>query len=660
MSEDSLKRLYKANKTNRLKNISAAILAVLFATYIGMTIAFQYITYNKLNKTKDYQTQKEIEKKAATLNYFLIERQNDISELASDSRIQTYFLNQALGMSMQYGLKSSLLSIEHEFKRILLEKKYDNKPIYSNIIFANKQRDCLVKAANDNIFSDKCPVNEIYKNNGWIILKDNYFILSAEVFFNKEYAGDVFAWINSDFISDSFIKRHDETKTDSILFSKNGKIILSTIKNSNQVNSLILQNLHFFKKELSDKNFTGKQTEIKKYGTIKFFGTEIKNTDYYLLEIIKESHIKEQSPFFIISAMAILLIGVALVLIFWWRQNSRNFELNLKIHKFMTRKEIINEKNRELRKEIIKRRTAEKELNNYNKNLEILIKKRTSSLEKTLKRLKLAQSQLVQSEKLASIGQLSAGVAHEINNPLGFIKTNISVFRQYSNDLIQLISTYEKLENKSDKYENIIAEVKDLKEKMDFNFIMEDLKTIFDETAEGVERILAIVSDLKFFAHRETKEKTLTDVHQCINSTLNVIHNEIKYKAQVIKNFSEIPKIKCYPQRINQILTNLIINASQAIEKQGIIYISTYRENDYVVIKIKDTGSGIPAEIKDKIFDPFFSTKPVGKGTGLGLHVVYNNVKKHKGIIKVKSSANKGTSFTIYLPIDSDSHPKPA
>lgn len=254
---------------------------------------------------------------------------------------------------------------------------------------------------------------------------------------------------------------------------------------------------------------------------------------------------------------------------------------------------------------------------------------------------------------MASIGQLSAGIAHEINNPLGFIKTNFSTLQQYANGVIELLRLYEKLETaKQEEILEYVKKIHSLKKEIDFEFIKNDIESIFEETREGIERILSIIADLKFFAHKESNDKIPVDIHQCINSTLNVIHNEIKYKTKVIKDFGNIPKIRCYPQRVNQILTNLIINAAQAIKKSGTITIKTFIQNNFCVIQISDTGEGIPLNIRDKIFDPFFSTKPVGQGTGLGLHVVYDLVKKHGGTIKLESEVGKGTSFFVYLPIE--------
>jgi two-component system NtrC family sensor kinase len=268
-----------------------------------------------------------------------------------------------------------------------------------------------------------------------------------------------------------------------------------------------------------------------------------------------------------------------------------------------------------------------------------------------IQKLEAAQAQLLQSEKMAAVGQLAAGIAHEINNPMAFVTSNINSFETGLDDLMALIDEYD---------ENIIkpgsaaiqASAQQLKEKYDFDFLMQDLKDLIAETKEGADRVKKIVQDLKDFSHVSESEWQLADLHKGLDSTLNVIWNEIKYKAEVVKHYGDIPAIECIASQLNQVFMNLIINASHAIENKGIITITTRMANDNTVtISVKDDGHGIDKQNLARLFEPFFTTKPVGKGTGLGLSLSYNIIKKHQGKIEVKSEPGTGTEFTIVLPV---------
>lgn len=261
------------------------------------------------------------------------------------------------------------------------------------------------------------------------------------------------------------------------------------------------------------------------------------------------------------------------------------------------------------------------------------------------------QNQLLQSEKMASIGQLAAGVAHEINNPVGYVNSNITSLEGYLNDLISLISGLSESENITQEA------IKEFKEEIDYDFIKEDVKQLLDESKEGINRVKKIVQDLKDFSHVDEEEWQWTNLHKGIDSTLNVVNNEIKYKATVIKEYGDLPDVECIASQLNQVFMNLFVNASHAIEEQGTITISTGKVDDeHVWIKISDTGKGIKKENINKLFEPFFTTKPVGQGTGLGLSLSYGIIQKHSGHIDVESEVDKGTQFKITLPIKQKEH----
>jgi two-component system NtrC family sensor kinase len=266
-------------------------------------------------------------------------------------------------------------------------------------------------------------------------------------------------------------------------------------------------------------------------------------------------------------------------------------------------------------------------------------------------KLEEAHNQLLQSEKLASIGQLAAGVAHEINNPIGFVNSNLGTLKQYAADLLQLIDTYESGRHLLAADADLLGRVSAAREKADLEFLRGDIVDLINESIDGTARVRRIVQDLRDFSRVDEAEWQWADLHAGLESTLNVVWSEIKYKADVVREFGSIPAVECRPSQLNQVFMNMLVNAAQAIPEHGTITLRSGRVDDSVWISVSDTGVGIPPELLTRIFDPFFTTKPVGKGTGLGLSVSYGIVKRHGGRIDVASQPGEGATFTVWLPI---------
>ena len=299
---------------------------------------------------------------------------------------------------------------------------------------------------------------------------------------------------------------------------------------------------------------------------------------------------------------------------------------------------------------------SREKIEEYSKNLEAMVKKRTVQLEKANEEIKNTQAQLLQTEKLSSLGQLAAGVAHEINNPIGFIQSNLKTLEEYVKDIMTILyKSEEVISALKKKDQKALTEgfkaLEKIKKDVGLDFIKGDIEKLITESEEGTFRVYKIVRDLRDFSRADDAERKIFNLHRAIDSTLNIVWNELKYKAEVVKEYGNIPEVECFPTQLNQVFMNLFVNASQSINVKGKIKIKTFSEEEKVFVEVSDTGCGIAPEIINKLFDPFFTTKEPGKGTGLGLAISYNIIKKHNGNISVNSSVGKGTTFLIELPV---------
>lgn len=262
-----------------------------------------------------------------------------------------------------------------------------------------------------------------------------------------------------------------------------------------------------------------------------------------------------------------------------------------------------------------------------------------------------AQAQLLQSEKMASIGQLAAGVAHEINNPVAFVSSNMNMLGDYSTSLFDLIERHRTIL----AGEQISAQGREkmaaAEAEVELDYIKQDLFELVKESRDGLNRVRDIVQALKDFSHVDSADWQFADLHSGIDNTLKIVANEIRHKAEIIREYGVLPQVQCLPSQLNQVFMNLLVNAAHAVTQTGVIKIASMADADWIRISISDNGAGIAPEHLVHIFEPFFTTKPIGLGTGLGLSVSYNIVKKHGGQITVVSEPGKGSTFTVCLPI---------
>lgn len=328
--------------------------------------------------------------------------------------------------------------------------------------------------------------------------------------------------------------------------------------------------------------------------------------------------------------------------------SALNEELTAMNEEHLAMNEELNTANQELWNEVAERRRAEEQLRYKNEELA-----------SAYSEVKTIQMQAYQQDKMASIGQLAAGVAHEINNPMAFIISNLDSLRDYLGRMTKYIALQEEAvgglvdeQGRKNREEAVrhVCRVRDARQTLKIDYVVHDVEGLIGETMEGANRVKEIVQDLKGFARVDIESKP-ANINDGLESAINIVWNEVKYKAALEKDFGHLPLTKCNIGQLNQVFMNILMNAAQSIEKWGEIRVKTWAEGGGIYISIVDTGCGIPPQNLNRIYEPFFTTKEVGKGTGLGLSVSYDIVKKHGGRISVDSEPGKGTTFTIRIPI---------
>jgi len=286
-----------------------------------------------------------------------------------------------------------------------------------------------------------------------------------------------------------------------------------------------------------------------------------------------------------------------------------------------------------------------------------------STLNATMQRMNTmledAQNQVIQSDKLASIGQIAAGVAHEINNPVGYVLSNLGSLESYLGGLLDFADACADVGDGGDAPSpRALARLREVRARTDIVFLREDLRALIAESRDGLLRVKRIVQDLKDFSRGGAAEDwEAVDVRVALDRTLNIVHTELKHKVTIVRRYAAVPDVQALPSRLNQVFLNLVVNAAQAIGQGGTITLSTEDRDDEVAVCVEDTGCGIPPENMKRLFEPFFTTKPVGQGTGLGLSVTYAIVRKHGGRIEVDSEVGKGTRFTVVIPVRQAARP---
>ncbi len=345
--------------------------------------------------------------------------------------------------------------------------------------------------------------------------------------------------------------------------------------------------------------------------------------------------------------------GLCLGLFFFTYGALGRMDRRLAITRQRLNDEVANVKrvNAQFEEEIGHRCKAESELQRLNETLEERVAQRTAALNEMNRELQEKHATILHQDKMACIGQLATGIAHDINNPVGFVSHNLVIFGRYLQRLNQFVNLQATLIN-SRADEDLIAAWEKSWQDFGVRELFQEMPVMLDECRNGAMRISQTVQNLRNFSHKEIPQRKLTDLHECIDSSLVLIRHQLGDRIEIVRSYGEIPRLFCYAGQIDQISLNLLINATQAIAAQGEIHLRTWFEDRHIYFSIRDTGSGIPADQLDHIFEPFFTTKDLGVGTGLGLSIVYDIVTRHHGSIEVVSKVGVGTTFTLRLPFD--------
>jgi signal transduction histidine kinase len=300
---------------------------------------------------------------------------------------------------------------------------------------------------------------------------------------------------------------------------------------------------------------------------------------------------------------------------------------------------------------------ANASLSRANLTLEDTVEERTRDLTKAMKDLRESETQLVQSEKMASLGQMVAGVAHEINTPLGYARSNASIVRTSLGDIRDLCSAQTRAlkllttQASDEEVAEALAEAQQRAETVKPEELSGDLDNLLADADHGLSQIAELVGSLKDFSRVDRSRTDLIGINDCIDAALKIAANQLKHRVEVVKSYAALPKIECSPSQLNQVFLNLFTNSAQAIPEKGKIFVHTSSEKDGIAVRVLDTGVGMTEEVKARIFEPFFTTKPIGKGTGLGLSIVFRIIEDHGGRIEVRSTPGKGSEFKLYLPL---------
>jgi len=758
-------------KLSFLSKILAVMICVALVGYVGFLVVAYYRAQVELQESQRHQLTQEYDRRANAAGYFFSAQTNALKELAEAREIAIYFENQALGMSLEYGLNASLAAVQELFDKFFQKSRLEEHPIYTRILFLTPDGHTLALSADNDGASRQNWSKLLRRDRKAYFLSDTRrggtrIMISLPCIFKGKLVGQVIGEIPLSVVYDHFVGNR-EGSSDTVALVMDDKYLFMPAAQQ----ALLPLALRGAPPHLTPGAVTPLKSTDDPQSDILAIKTDITGTPMAIVNFIPADRYDTKHPRRILAVTACMAVAILAGIFVLFALTTRNSILKTRLEETALREREAEKQNRLLQSEIAERLSAEQRLSlalkggdlglwdwNMQTNrvdfndrwaemldysplelehsfttferlvhpddslsvmlaiqahcadptqlFEIEIRLRTSSgewrwilskgkvvesdtagkplrmtgthlditqrknaeaalreqaetlemLNRTLERRvheeiekRRAKELLVlQNEKLASIGQLAAGVAHEINNPMGFITANLRTLTDYFSAMSSFIEAQRTALEQTASPE-LRQELAATEKKLDVVYILEDGEELVKESLHGAQRVTRIVSDLRNFSRIDAPEYEETDLNTCLESTLNIVANELNSVATVVRETEPLPPVLCHPGQINQVFMNLLRNAGQAVTPPGTITLGSRHDAEFVFVEISDNGCGIPEQIRGRIFDPFFTTKDVGKGTGLGLSTSRDIVTHHNGEILVESS-DKGTTFTVKLP----------
>ena len=581
--------------------------ATLLVVYLVLLLGTTFHSQGQLNQAARQSLLFELEKRASALSYFYSERRADIERLAADNALVVFFSNRALGMSMEYGLRASLLTMDRLAAAMVDTRRLDGEPIYRRLVIQDLDGEILVDEGRDaggEIFWDETAATEAAPAALRVTsdpVPDVH--VCATVMHRETPVAVIRALVDQKVVSDRLVRNLSEDEPQDIRLMARGAPEIAPPPTDSRLAAWVERWLPELAEHVPERLVAPvSQPQPER------LAEPIVDTPFELVFAGDPRRaggiLASRAYFYALAFLAVALLGLL---------------------GFMAA-------------QIQARETA-------------LITSRDALAEANA-RLLASQKQLIQSEKMASLGTLAAGVAHEINNPMGVIQGNLSTLDEYQRVLRGLIEDYRALvEAHAEREPELRQRWNARLDGEDIDFVLEDIESLVADSLDGSRRVTAIVAGLRSFAHSGESREESVDLNECVRAALTIAGNELKYKADVRYDPGEVPPICGNAAQITQVLVNLLVNAAQSIERWGQVQVETRLEGRFAVVRIRDTGCGIESRHLDQLFTPFFTTKPVGSGTGLGLSISHGLVESHGGHIQVESEPGRGSLFSVSLPV---------
>lgn len=582
--------------------------ATLLVVYLVLLLGTTFHSQGQLNQAARQSLSFELEKRASALSYFYSERRADIERLATDNALSVFFSNRALGMSMEYGLRASLLTMRQLAAAMVDTRRLDGVPIYRRLVIQDLEGEILVDKGHDSggaAFWDEASATETASTELLVTSgSEPRVYVRATVRHRETPVAVILALIDQEVVSDRLVRSLSEDEPQGIRLMALGVPETESPATDSRLAAWVERLPPGWLPERWLERLVAPASEPQP----ERLAEPIADTPFELVFTGDPRQtagiLASRLYFYALAFLALALLGLLA---------------------FMA-------------VQIQTRETA-------------LITNRDALAEANA-RLLASQRQLIQSEKMASLGTLAAGVAHEINNPMGFIQGNLSTLDEYQRVLRGLVEEYRALvEARAESEPELQRRWGERLGGEDIDFLLEDIESLVADSLEGSRRVAAIVAGLRSFAHSSESRDESVDIDECVRAALTIANNELKFKADVVYDPVALPSIRGNTAQITQVLVNLLVNAAQAIEGRGQIHVETEVEGRFVIVRVRDTGCGIEPRHLDQLFTPFFTTKPVGSGTGLGLSISQGLVESHGGHIQVESEPGRGSRFSIHLPI---------